>query len=91
MSDPQVSEMNPTRDEFAALLEESFGTSELREGSVVPGTVIAIEKDLAVIDVGLKTEGRIPLKEFVVPGRDRGARRWRHRRSLSGARGKRAR
>jgi len=70
MSDPQVSEMNPTRDEFAALLEESFGTSDLREGSVVPGTVIAIEKDLAVIDVGLKTEGRIPLKEFVMPGSD---------------------
>jgi small subunit ribosomal protein S1 len=69
MSDPQLSELNPTRDEFAALLEESFGLVDLREGSVVPGKVIAIEKDLAVIDVGLKTEGRVPLKEFSVAGR----------------------
>ena len=68
MSDPQLSELNPSRDEFAALLEESFSLVDLREGSVVPGTVIAIEKDLAVIDVGLKTEGRVPLKEFSVAG-----------------------
>jgi small subunit ribosomal protein S1 len=40
------------------------------EGSVVKGTVVAIEKDLAVIDVGLKTEGRVALKEFAAPGRD---------------------
>ncbi len=69
MSDPQLSELNPTRDEFAALLEESFGLVDLREGSVVAGKVVAIEKDLAVIDVGLKTEGRVPLKEFSVAGR----------------------
>ena len=40
------------------------------EGAVIKGTVVAIEKDLAVIDVGLKTEGRVPLKEFAVPGRE---------------------
>jgi small subunit ribosomal protein S1 len=51
------------RDEFAALLDETFGSDYL-EGSVVKGVVIGIEKDLAVIDVGLKTEGRVPLKEF---------------------------
>ncbi|MCA1299841.1 30S ribosomal protein S1 [Stappia indica] len=65
-----MSSLNPTRDEFAALLEQSFEEQEQSEGSVVTGTVIAIEKDLAVIDVGLKVEGRIALKEFGVKGRD---------------------
>jgi small subunit ribosomal protein S1 len=59
----------PSRDDFAKLLEESFGGSSLQEGSVVKGTVVGIEKDLAVIDVGLKTEGRVPLREFAGPGR----------------------
>ena len=60
----------PQKEDFAALLAESFGADSLMEGSVVKGTVVAIEKDLAVIDVGLKTEGRVPLKEFTGPGRD---------------------
>jgi small subunit ribosomal protein S1 len=58
----------PTREDFAALLEESFGRTDMQEGSVVKGTVVAIEKDIAVIDIGLKTEGRVPLKEFSGPG-----------------------
>jgi len=58
--------MNPTRDDFAALLDESFGRGDFHEGSVVKGLVAAIEKDFAIIDVGLKTEGRIPVKEFGV-------------------------
>jgi small subunit ribosomal protein S1 len=62
----------PTREDFAALLEESFSTSTLEEGSVVKGRVVAIEKDMAVIDVGLKTEGRIALKEFGGHGREPG-------------------
>ena len=49
----------PTREDFAKLIEESFGHGHLQEGSVVKGTVVAIERDLAVIDVGLKTEGRV--------------------------------
>ncbi|WP_018182305.1 30S ribosomal protein S1 [Kaistia granuli] len=61
---------NPSREDFAALLEESFANEDLFEGSVVKGTIVAIEKDLAVIDVGLKTEGRVALKEFNGPGRD---------------------
>jgi len=65
-----MSVMNPTRDDFAAMLEESFSGGDLHEGSVVKGTVVAIEKDLAVIDVGLKVEGRVPLKEFGVHARD---------------------
>ncbi len=60
----------PSRDDFAALLEESYGDSEAFEGTVVKGTVVAVEKDVAVIDLGLKTEGRVPLKEFQGPGRE---------------------
>ena len=60
----------PSREDFAALLSESYGQNEALEGSVIKGTVVAIEKDVAIIDVGLKTEGRVPLKEFQGPGRD---------------------
>jgi small subunit ribosomal protein S1 len=59
----------PTREDFAALLEETFGGGNLLEGSVIKGTVVGIEKDMAVIDVGLKTEGRVAVKEFQGPGR----------------------
>ncbi|ORE95215.1 30S ribosomal protein S1 [Acuticoccus yangtzensis] len=54
----------PTRDDFAALLEASLNQTEMAEGSVVKGTVVGFEKDLVVIDVGLKVEGRVPAKEF---------------------------
>ena len=60
----------PMKEDFAALLAESFTSNEAMEGAVIKGIVVAIEKDLAVIDVGLKTEGRVPLKEFTVPGRE---------------------
>jgi small subunit ribosomal protein S1 len=62
--------LNPTRADFEALLAESFGTSSLAEGQVVKGHVVAIENDNVIVDVGLKTEGRVPLKEFSQPGRD---------------------
>jgi len=58
-----------SREDFAKMLEESFTQGSLQEGSVVKGTVVGIEKDLAVIDVGAKTEGRVPLREFAGPGR----------------------
>jgi small subunit ribosomal protein S1 len=64
------SSLNPSRDDFAALLDESFTRNEMHEGSVVKGIVVAIEKDLAVIDVGLKVEGRVALKEFGTKARD---------------------
>ncbi len=57
-------------EDFASLLEESFAKSDIAEGSVVKGTVVGIEKDLAVVDVGLKVEGRVPLKEFGVRAQD---------------------
>ncbi|WP_274532736.1 30S ribosomal protein S1 [Aureimonas ureilytica] len=53
-----------SRDDFAALLEASFHDHDVAEGAVVRGTVVAIEKDMAVIDAGLKVEGRVALKEF---------------------------
>ncbi|MAB15077.1 MAG: 30S ribosomal protein S1 [Parvibaculum sp.] len=61
--------LNPSREDFAAMLEESFSESDMQEGNVVKGTIVAIENDLAIIDVGLKTEGRVPLKEFSTAGK----------------------
>jgi small subunit ribosomal protein S1 len=61
---------SPSREDFAALLNESYGDSEAFEGSVVKGKIVAIEKDMAIIDIGLKTEGRVALKEFTNHGRD---------------------
>jgi small subunit ribosomal protein S1 len=62
-------ELNPTRDEFTALLAESLAKDDVYEGTVAKGKIVAIEKDVAVIDVGLKMEGRVPLREFAVGGR----------------------
>src|SRR3954453_19366515 len=64
-----VQQRAPSREDFAALLEESFRTAEIQEGAVMKGNVVAIEKDVAVIDIGAKTEGRVALKEFAGPGR----------------------
>jgi len=58
----------PSRDDFAAMLEESFVNQSPQEGAVIKGKVVAIENDFAVVDVGLKTEGRVALKEFGLPG-----------------------
>jgi small subunit ribosomal protein S1 len=55
-------------DDFAAMLEESFSADSPLEGTVVRGRVTAVENDLAIVDVGLKTEGRVPLREFSMPG-----------------------
>ena len=71
MSDNSLAEEGmPAVEDFAALLDESYGASDSLEGTVIKGTVINIENDLAIIDVGLKSEGRIPLKEFAAPGQD---------------------
>ena len=52
------------KEDFASLLEESFSKVDLAEGYVTKGIITAIEKDMAIVDVGLKVEGRIALKEF---------------------------
>ena len=54
----------PTRDDFAALLDASLGENQSFEGRVVRGVVTALENEFVVIDVGLKSEGRVPLREF---------------------------
>jgi small subunit ribosomal protein S1 len=59
---------NPTRDDFAAMLTETLGADDAFEGSVVRGKIVGIEKDMAIIDVGLKMEGRVAMKEFGMPG-----------------------
>ncbi|MCS6892580.1 MAG: 30S ribosomal protein S1 [Rhodovarius sp.] len=55
-------------EDFAALLEETLGPDTGFAGSVVTGRVVRIDGDVAVVDVGLKSEGRVPLKEFAPPG-----------------------
>ena len=59
---------NAATENFADLLAESFGEGTNVEGSVVRGFVIGIEGDAVIIDVGLKSEGRVPLKELAAPG-----------------------
>ena len=59
----------PAKESFAALLDESLGVGVSGlEGTVIKGRVISIENDAALIDVGLKSEGRVPLKEFIAGG-----------------------
>ena len=60
----------PAKESFAALLDESLGVANSLEGTVVKGRVVAIENDAALIDVGLKSEGRVSLKEFAAGGAD---------------------
>src|SRR5438270_4658597 len=58
----------PAKESFAALLDESLGVVNSLEGTVVKGRVISVENDAVLIDVGLKSEGRVPLKEFAAGG-----------------------
>src|SRR6266542_2009880 len=59
----ETAELSP-KENFAALLDETMGGANSLEGTVVKGRVISIENDAALIDVGLKSEGRVALKEF---------------------------
>ena len=61
----QSVEKSPSRDDFAAMLDDSLTGRGIVEGRVVPATITAIEKDMVVVDLGLKTEGRIPIREFM--------------------------
>ncbi len=68
MAEPGTSTPPPEKESFAALLEESLGTTDDLEGTVLKGTIVAIEGDTALVDVGLKSEGRVALKEFSEAG-----------------------
>ena len=65
MSNLTETQQDNATKEFAKLLEESFEVSQINEGKIVKGTVVSIESDIVIIDVGLKTEGRISINEFV--------------------------
>jgi small subunit ribosomal protein S1 len=58
------------KEDFAALLDESLGQGGSIEGNVIKGTIVRIDDDYALVDVGLKSEGRISLKEFSRGGRE---------------------
>jgi small subunit ribosomal protein S1 len=68
MSHAVESIASPSRADFETMLEASLEGRSPQEGSVIRGTIVAIESDFAVVDVGLKTEGRVALKEFAMPG-----------------------
>ena len=58
----------PLNESFEEMLAESFSNNDKIEGSVVKGTIVGIENEIALIDVGLKSEGRVSIKEFTAPG-----------------------
>jgi small subunit ribosomal protein S1 len=60
--------LTPSTDDFAAMLEASLSGRDLCEGQVIKGTVTSLENDFVTVDVGLKTEGRISVREFTGPG-----------------------
>ena len=64
----QIADNSDSKD-FAALLGESM-TSQAFEGNVVKGKIIEVQEDAVIIDVGLKSEGRVALREFTMPGQD---------------------
>lgn len=55
---------------FAELLEESFGGKDRIEGNVIQGTIVRLDDDFALVDVGLKSEGRVAVREFAIPGQE---------------------
>ena len=63
-----VAKSAPEKESFAALLDETLGSANGLEGTVIKGTVVGIENDMCLIDVGLKSEGRVPLREFATAG-----------------------
>ena len=63
MSQADITNTQP-KESFAELLDQSFQEMTSIEGSVVTGTVLSIETDMILIDVGLKSEGRVPIREF---------------------------
>src|SRR6201995_2558360 len=72
MASAATAVMEPSRthgmEDFAALLDEQLGRDNGFEGSVVTGRVVRLTDEYAIVDVGLKSEGRVALKEFAAPG-----------------------
>ncbi|MEE9272579.1 MAG: 30S ribosomal protein S1 [Robiginitomaculum sp.] len=70
MSVAQNDTLTPTTQDFASMLEASLETNSMEEGTVITGTVVSVDKDTVTVDVGLKSAGRIPLREFYTPGEE---------------------
>ncbi len=68
MAEAATETPTPAKESFAALLEESLGTIPSLEGTVLKGTIVSIDSDSVMVDVGLKSEGRVALKEFSEAG-----------------------
>jgi len=68
MTDMSAAGAAPAIEDFAAMLDESLEGRDALERTVVKGRVVSINNDMALIDVGLKSEGRVPIREFAAPG-----------------------
>ncbi|MET0546407.1 MAG: 30S ribosomal protein S1 [Caulobacterales bacterium] len=66
----QSATMTPKREDFAELLEASFHSRNIQEGKVLTARIAGLENDFVIVDVGLKTEGRIPMREFAQDARE---------------------
>ena len=62
--------LNPTTADFAAMFDDVYGDKGLGEGKVVAATILSLDNDIVVLDVGLKTEGRVPSREFGLEAKD---------------------
>ncbi len=61
--DPTTENSAPlTNENFADLLEESFKEEDRLQGRVINGKILAIENDIVIIDVGLKSEGAVTIR-----------------------------
>ncbi|MEO5375053.1 MAG: 30S ribosomal protein S1 [Alphaproteobacteria bacterium] len=68
MADTATHPSSADKEDFAALLDSSLGKAGGIEGAVIKGTVLTVDNDFVTVDVGLKSEGRVALKEFAAPG-----------------------
>ncbi len=68
MAPPATATLERPAEDFASLLDETLGRDSGFEGSVVTGRVVRLTDEFAIVDVGLKSEGRVALKEFALPG-----------------------
>src|SRR5258706_8370474 len=68
MSQQTAKKFEADVEDFGKLFEESVKSGGKNEGAVITGVIVAVEKDTVIIDVGLKSEGRVPLREFMVGG-----------------------
>ena len=61
---------NISNNEYDELIKKNFGLTKNKEKSIVSGKVVFVDKENVIVDVGLKSEGRIPLSEFSRPGQN---------------------